>query len=98
MATSTSLLSKPDTAELKLIYALNTDWSVAEGPLILPEHLDLPASRRSLESDYHQQVDAFRRRLVERALAESGGNRARAGRRLGLSRQAISYLVRTLLT
>lgn len=77
---------------------LSVAAAVADGPTILPEHLDLPASRRPLESDYHRQVEAFRRRLVEQALAESGGNRARAARRLGLSRQAISYLARTLLT
>jgi len=77
---------------------LSVAAAVAEGPVILPEHLDLPVSRRPLESDYHQQVEAFRRRLVEQALAESGGNRARAARRLGLSRQAISYLARKLLT
>ncbi|HEX5760201.1 MAG TPA: helix-turn-helix domain-containing protein, partial [Thermoanaerobaculia bacterium] len=47
-------------------------------------------------SDYHRRVDGFRRSLVADALSESGGNRAEAARRLGLSRQALSYLARQL--
>jgi transcriptional regulator with GAF, ATPase, and Fis domain len=34
--------------------------------------------------------------LVSEALAASGGNQAAAARRLGVSRQALSYLVRQL--
>jgi transcriptional regulator with GAF, ATPase, and Fis domain len=41
-------------------------------------------------------VEALRRRLVRDALEAAGGNRAEAARRLGLSRQALSYLVREL--
>ncbi len=46
--------------------------------------------------DYHSLVEAFRRRLVEEALEAASGNQAEAARRLGVSRQALSYLVRKL--
>ena len=45
---------------------------------------------------YHQRVVDFRRQLVRDALLATGGNQAAAARRLGVSRQALSYLVRTL--
>jgi transcriptional regulator with GAF, ATPase, and Fis domain len=66
----------------------------------VPEHLDLPAVAAGAAEDrpagYHQQVEALRRRLVEQALEAAGGNQAAAARALGLSRQALSYLVRKL--
>jgi two-component system NtrC family response regulator len=71
--------------------------ALAEGGAIEAEHLELPeTSRRSGADAYHQRVDALRRRLVEEALQASGGRRAEAARRLGLTRQALSYLVRQL--
>jgi DNA-binding NtrC family response regulator len=63
------------------------------------------ASRRSGESgamppaaagSYHQQVESLRRQLVVEAIAAAAGNHAEAARRLGISRQALSYLVRQL--
>ncbi len=45
---------------------------------------------------YRERVDAFRRRTVEEALAKSGGNRTHAARAMGLSRQALLYLIREL--
>jgi len=66
----------------------------ADGP-IEPEHLELPTGAGAPEAPYHQQVDALRRRLVAQALEECG-NRAEAARRLGISRQALSYLIRQL--
>ena len=62
--------------------------------LIEPQHLEIPEASCSggVRGDYHQQVDSFRRRLVEEALLAADGNRAEAARRLGLSRQALSYL------
>ena len=71
---------------------------LADGGTIEPEHLDLPASAggEGREAVYHQQIDELRRRLVADALAASGGNQAAAARRLGVSRQALSYLVRQL--
>jgi DNA-binding NtrC family response regulator len=46
--------------------------------------------------DYHRLVDQFKERLILDALAKSGGNRARAARLLGLTRQALSYHTRQL--
>jgi two-component system, NtrC family, response regulator len=69
--------------------------ALCDGDALQPEHLDLPpapAPRRGT-ANYHLEVDALRRRLLEDALAASGGRRAEAARRLGLSRQALSYLM-----
>ena len=49
--------------------------------------------RERAASAYHQELDDFRRGLLRRALRAAGGNRAAAARGLGLSRQALSYLV-----
>jgi two-component system response regulator AtoC len=46
--------------------------------------------------DYRSRVAAHRRRLVKEALERSGGNRSRAARELGLSRQALLYLMKEL--
>lgn len=64
--------------------------------VIREEHLELPESDGPSAHGYHEQVREFRRELVREALKASGGNRAEAARRLGLSRQALSYLVRSL--
>jgi DNA-binding NtrC family response regulator len=61
-----------------------------------PDHLELPSEEAGSLSSYHQQVESLRRRLVEEALEESEGNRAEAARKLGVSRQALSYLVKQL--
>ncbi|HYL05087.1 MAG TPA: sigma 54-interacting transcriptional regulator [Thermoanaerobaculia bacterium] len=45
---------------------------------------------------YHQRVETLRRQLVVEAIAAAGGHHAEAARRLGISRQALSYLVRQL--
>jgi len=42
---------------------------------------------------YQRQVDDLRRRLIREALAAVGGKRSKAARLLGLSRQALSYLI-----
>jgi DNA-binding NtrC family response regulator len=60
------------------------------------EHLDLPRPAAESKGDYHQMVEQYRRDLISKAMSETGGNRAAAARRLGLSRQALSYLVRQL--
>lgn len=64
--------------------------------VIRPEHLELPESESGSGIGYHEQVREFRRDLVREALRASGGNRSEAARNLGLSRQALSYLVRSL--
>jgi two-component system NtrC family response regulator len=61
-----------------------------------PEDLDLPYRGAKPKCGYHEDVLNFRRRLVGDALVASGGNRAEAARALGLTRQALSYLVRRL--
>jgi transcriptional regulator with AAA-type ATPase domain len=67
------------------------------GP-IRPEHLELPGrgSSNTAAGGYHARVEAFRRSLVAEALAAAGGVQAEAARRLGISRQALHYLVRQL--
>ena len=65
-----------------------------DGP-IAPEHLDLPR-RATPATEYHAAVEGFRRRLIRDALEAAGGNRSEAARRLGLTRQALSYLARKM--
>lgn len=56
--------------------------------------LELPQERTDKRLGYHAQVEELRCRLVREALMASSGHRARAARRLGVSRQALSYLVK----
>ena len=70
--------------------------TLAQGREIEPEHLDLPRPEPETKGDYHQLVEQYRRDLISKAMSETGGNRAAAARRLGMSRQALSYLVRQL--
>ena len=70
--------------------------ALSEDYVIRPEHLELPDSDTGAAIGYHEQVRQFRRDLVCEALRASGGNRSQAARSLGLSRQALSYLVRSL--
>ena len=70
--------------------------ALAGGAPIGIDHLELPEREAASTGTYHQQVEAFRRRLLARALAESGGNMAEAAVRLGISRQTVSYLIRQL--
>lgn len=77
--------------------------ALAEGDEIRPQDIELPtkgeltlSENAAAQLDYHEQIEAFRRRLVREALHESRGHRAEAARRLGLSRQALSYLIRQL--
>src|SRR5262245_509837 len=71
---------------------------LAQGPEIAPH--DLPArivaaqpGSRSDGTSYRESMDAHRRQLVMRALAQSQGNRAAAARTLGLHEK---YLLRLL--
>jgi len=66
--------------------------TLARGSVIESRHLEIPHQPAGLRGDYHVRVEAYRRRLIEEALESTGGNRAEAARRLGLSRQALSYL------
>ncbi|HWC66193.1 MAG TPA: sigma 54-interacting transcriptional regulator, partial [Thermoanaerobaculia bacterium] len=56
----------------------------------------LAAAAEDLPGSYRERVDAFRRRTVEQALARCGGNRTHAAKELGMSRQALLYLIREL--
>ena len=79
--------------------AIESAVALAEGPEITVEMLGLPNEpRRSPtgRTSYHRKLERYRRGLIGKALAEAGGNQARAARALGLSRQALSYLVRKL--
>jgi DNA-binding NtrC family response regulator len=80
----------------ELSNVLTVAVALADGDTIEPEHLDLPATGRQPLGGYHERVEAFRRALVQEAVTAAGGNRAEAARRLGLSRQALSYLTRQL--
>jgi DNA-binding NtrC family response regulator/tetratricopeptide (TPR) repeat protein len=67
------------------------------GPDLLPEAVrGAGGRRREPAGDYRARVDAHRRALVRDALDRHGGNRSRAARDLGLSRQALLYLIREL--
>lgn len=55
-----------------------------------------PSDREQGAGNYRQRVDAFRRRVVAEALVRSGGNRTHAARDLGLTRQALLYLIKSL--
>ncbi len=71
---------------------------LASGHKIQASDLDFPTSKEGAArvGNYHQLVEAYRRKLLVDALESSGGNRALAARQLGLTRQALSYLVRQL--
>ena len=58
-----------------------------EGLQITPEHLDLgaPSTRIRPTEGFADQIAALEHDLLERALAQAGGNRAEAARRLGLT-------------
>ncbi len=64
-------------------------------PELLPEALRR-SGRRAGTENYRARVDQHRRGLIAEALERSGGNRSRAARDLGLSRQALLYLIREL--
>jgi DNA-binding NtrC family response regulator len=72
-----------------------------DGDAVLPGHLPEPVrgaagTRPAPAGDYRARVDAHRRDLIAEALHRSRGNRSRAARELGLSRQALLYLIREL--
>ena len=81
----------------ELAHSLQAASALAGDGPIRAAMLDLGAPsgevRERATSAYHQELDDFRRGLLLRALRAAGGNRAEASRRLGLSRQALSYLV-----
>jgi DNA-binding NtrC family response regulator len=75
---------------------LSVAVAMATRKSLQPEDLDLPYRQALPHRGYHEEVLNFRRQLVRDALSGSDGNRAEAARSLGLTRQALSYLVRKL--
>jgi transcriptional regulator with PAS, ATPase and Fis domain len=68
----------------------------AVGTALLPEPLrPRPAAARA-SGGYRVRLDAHRRDLIADALERAEGNRSRAARDLGLSRQALLYLIKEL--
>jgi len=63
---------------------------------LLPEPVRRAHGASSPSVDYRSRVNAHRRDLIREALERTGGNRSRAARDLGLSRQALLYLIREL--
>jgi transcriptional regulator with PAS, ATPase and Fis domain len=63
---------------------------------LLPASVRRAARPAAVVGDYRSRVAAHRRRLVREALERSGGNRSRAAKDLGLSRQALLYLMKEL--
>ena len=74
------------------------DPASAVTPSMLPDSVrPIRASTASAPAGgYRARVDAHRRDLIADALDRAGGNRSRAARDLGLSRQALLYLIREL--
>ncbi len=68
--------------------------ALSDGAQIRSADLELPDVQSTPLDGYHRQVEQFRRQLVRDALAASAGQKTLAARRLNLSRQALSYLVR----
>ena len=64
--------------------------------LLLPESVRPARPDGTPAGDYRSRVDAHRRDLIADALDKARGNRSRAARDLGLSRQALHYLMREL--
>ncbi len=75
--------------------ALEAAAALSEDGLVTPEHLDLRAAPApGGEGDYHRRLEAYRRRLIEGALAAAEGSLAGAARQLGVTRQFLSQYVR----
>jgi len=73
------------------------DGAGCVGPGLLPERVRQGARlAEAPPGDYRARLDAHRRDLIADALGRAGGNRTRAARQLGLSRQALHYLMREL--
>ncbi|MEO1367379.1 MAG: sigma 54-interacting transcriptional regulator, partial [Acidobacteriota bacterium] len=79
----------------ELVNTVEVGAALAEGGPIEKHHLELPDGHtKTLMCDYQLEVQAFQKKLIETALEQSGRNQSEAARRLGITRQALSYLVR----
>jgi DNA-binding NtrC family response regulator len=82
----------------ELEHALERALILSRGGRVSPEHLLLPNETGGasdpfggvpLETGMHEAVAALERRLIERALAEAGGNRTRAAQILKINRRLL---------
>ena len=85
----------------ELANAIERAVVLAQGPEIAPH--DLPARIVAAQAEsrpdgasYRESMDAYRRQLVMRALAQSQGNRAAAARTLGLHEKYLLRLLKNL--
>jgi transcriptional regulator with PAS, ATPase and Fis domain len=62
----------------------------------LSTHLTKPSAQPRNDLDLKAQVDALERRLVARAMDQSGGNQTRAAVLLGVSRFGLQKMIRRL--
>ena len=80
--------------ELRSVIQVAAAMHEGDGDLCARD-FDLPPPPPAVAS-YRGALDAERRRLLGEALTAAGGRRAEAARRLGITPQAVSYLVRRL--
>jgi DNA-binding NtrC family response regulator len=66
--------------------ALERAAILCEGGLITPAHLSLHAETIATSFDAATDLRSAERRAIDKALRETDGNKAKAARRLGLSR------------
>ncbi len=67
---------------------------VCEGGLIAPEHLSLDDDDRPLRATPTSNIKVLERQVIERVLAECGGNKSAAARQLGLTRKQLYVRLR----
>ncbi len=72
------------------------DAGASVGVDLLPDTVRRENRSGAPRLGYRSRVNAHRRGLISEALERAGGNRTRAARDLGLSRQALLYLIREL--
>jgi DNA-binding NtrC family response regulator len=87
----------------ELANAMERAVVLAQGPEIAPHDLPArivaaPPGSRADGASYRESMDAYRRQLVMRALAQSQGNRAAAARTLGLHEKYLLRLLKNLGT
>jgi two-component system response regulator AtoC len=70
--------------------------ATAIGLAHLPERMRNATVVRASAGSYQDAVARFRRELIEKSLAEVGGNQNRAAAILSMSRQALAYQIREL--
>ena len=84
--------------ELQNAMAQAAALAEADGVVGLPQLPEAvrPAPCRARSETYRSRLDAHRKSLISDALARAEGNRSLAARDLGLSRQALRYLMKEL--